>query len=85
MELSPMLIFLIVSVLIGAGARPALSSKGRLNATINYNIGSSEVYEIDYRGPETHTYIPPPNRAAGDRPRIHHRRKSKLKKATRNV
>ncbi|KAL3839639.1 hypothetical protein ACJIZ3_024230 [Penstemon smallii] len=34
-------------------------------------MDSTEVYVIDYRGPETHTYIPPPNRA-GDRPKIHH-------------
>lgn len=23
----------------------------------------SEIYEIDYRGPETHSYRPPPNRS----------------------
>lgn len=47
-----------------------------------------EVYVIDYRGPETHTYMPPPNRSGGGggggRPHIHHRnfvlrRKSKAK------
>lgn len=25
----------------------------------------SEIYEIDYRGPETHTYIPPPKGSKG--------------------
>ncbi|CAN4118924.1 unnamed protein product [Withania somnifera] len=25
----------------------------------------SEIYEIDYRGPETHTYIPPPKGSRG--------------------
>ncbi|RVW39827.1 hypothetical protein CK203_074605 [Vitis vinifera] len=40
-----------------------------------------EIYEIDYRGPETHSYIPPPNRSGGlpfihgENPRGH--RKSK--------
>lgn len=29
----------------------------------------SDVYYIDYRGPETHTYLPPPNRA-GDQPSV---------------
>lgn len=32
----------------------------------------AEVYVIDYRGPETHSYIPPPNRSGG-RPHVHHR------------
>ncbi|EYU38522.1 hypothetical protein MIMGU_mgv1a017200mg [Erythranthe guttata] len=36
-------------------------------------MGSSDIiYEIDYRGPETHTYLPPPNRAGG-RPGVHHK------------
>ncbi|KAF6134683.1 hypothetical protein GIB67_002084 [Kingdonia uniflora] len=35
-------------------------------------LGSNnEVYEIDYRGPETHTFIPPPHRS-GDSPWDHH-------------
>ncbi|KAL0333349.1 UNVERIFIED_CONTAM: hypothetical protein Sangu_1491100 [Sesamum angustifolium] len=60
------------------GAVPAFSI-GRLHAK---NMGT-EIYDIDYRGPETHTYIPPPNRA-GPRPRIHYqtsmaRRRSKLR------
>ncbi|CAA3002998.1 Hypothetical predicted protein [Olea europaea subsp. europaea] len=25
----------------------------------------SQIYDIDYRGPETHRYRPPPNRACG--------------------
>ncbi|XP_073280156.1 uncharacterized protein [Primulina huaijiensis] len=29
----------------------------------------SDVYDIDYRGPETHTYLPPPNLAA-DQPNV---------------
>lgn len=31
----------------------------------------SEVYEIDYRGPETHSYIPPPDRAHRQRAMPH--------------
>ncbi|XP_027174733.1 uncharacterized protein LOC113774387 isoform X2 [Coffea eugenioides] len=30
-----------------------------------------DIYEIDYRGPETHSYLPPPNRSNG-RHNIHH-------------
>ena len=30
-----------------------------------------DIYEIDYRGPETHSYLPPPNRSNG-RLNIHH-------------
>lgn len=28
------------------------------------DMDSEVVYEIDYRGPETHSYIPPPDRSA---------------------
>ncbi|XP_041023062.1 uncharacterized protein LOC121264083 [Juglans microcarpa x Juglans regia] len=31
----------------------------------------TEVYEIDYRGPETHSSIPPPDRSRGKPPLIH--------------
>lgn len=30
-----------------------------------------EVYEIDYRGPETHSSIPPPDRSRGKPPLIY--------------
>lgn len=33
------------------------------------NMNTSEIYEIDYRGPETHTSIPPPR---GGRHNNHH-------------
>ncbi|XP_021911370.1 uncharacterized protein LOC110825221 [Carica papaya] len=33
----------------------------------------SEIYEIDYRGPETHSSIPPPDHSHGRRPFIHHK------------
>ncbi|PSS23721.1 Topoisomerase 1-associated factor like [Actinidia chinensis var. chinensis] len=26
---------------------------------------STGIYDIDYRGPETHSYLPPPNRSGG--------------------
>ncbi|XP_042013025.1 uncharacterized protein LOC121761453 [Salvia splendens] len=48
-------------------------SAGRMHAK---NMGS-EVYDIDYRGPETHTYNPPPNRAG---PRIPHQARHKSKR-----
>ncbi|GFP89154.1 hypothetical protein PHJA_001059100 [Phtheirospermum japonicum] len=55
-------ILLLLLLLVGPGF-----SRG----TLRVKNMESEIYEIDYRGPETHTYIPPPDRA-GDRPRIHH-------------
>ncbi|CAA7034066.1 unnamed protein product [Microthlaspi erraticum] len=33
----------------------------------------SEVYEIDYRGPETHNSRPPPETLHGKTPYIHHK------------
>ncbi|CAN8257306.1 unnamed protein product [Cochlearia groenlandica] len=39
-----------------------------------FAIGSeSEVYEIDYRGPETHNSIPPSETLHGKPPHIHHK------------
>ncbi|KAJ0234887.1 Transmembrane protein [Hirschfeldia incana] len=42
-----------------------------------FAIGSenmdSNVYEIDYRGPETHNSRPPPETLHGKRPFIHHK------------
>ncbi|KAK4392176.1 hypothetical protein Sango_1995400 [Sesamum angolense] len=56
------------------GAVPAFSI-GRLHAK---NMGT-EIYDIDYRGPETHTYIPPPNRAGDHYQTSMARRRSKLR------
>ncbi|GLT79333.1 hypothetical protein SLA2020_508250 [Shorea laevis] len=47
-----------------------------LLATPRISKGSSdaldtEVYQIDYRGPETHSSIPPPDHYGGGRPFIH--------------
>lgn len=45
--------------------------------TFKHNKGSekmdSEVYEIDYRGPETHNSRPPPETLHGKPPHIHHK------------
>ncbi|KAG8374252.1 hypothetical protein BUALT_Bualt11G0112000 [Buddleja alternifolia] len=39
-----------------------LSGPGFSKARLHVKNAGSDIYEIDYRGPETHTYIPPPNR-----------------------
>ncbi|XP_010253574.1 PREDICTED: uncharacterized protein LOC104594796 [Nelumbo nucifera] len=56
---------LLLSILL---ARSNLSEGGS-DATVTGL--DREVYEIDYRGPETHSYNPPPKRSGG-RPFIHH-------------
>lgn len=33
----------------------------------------SEIYEIDYRGPETHSFVPPPNHSHGKTHSPHHK------------
>ncbi|CAA0842907.1 Unknown protein [Striga hermonthica] len=66
---------IILFLLIGPGF-----SRGTLHGK-NMN---SEVYGIDYRGPETHTYLPPPNRA-GERPINHHRASMVRSKPKRSV
>ncbi|XP_019054189.1 PREDICTED: uncharacterized protein LOC109115044 [Nelumbo nucifera] len=49
---------------------PSLAADGGSDSDAMNNL-DREVYEIDYRGPETHSYIPPPNQSRG-RPFIHH-------------
>ncbi|KAF8397651.1 hypothetical protein HHK36_016571 [Tetracentron sinense] len=46
-------------------AWPNISLGGPDAADLN-----SDIYEIDYRGPETHSYVPPPNRS-GRKPPLH--------------
>ncbi|XP_077237030.1 uncharacterized protein LOC143878657 [Tasmannia lanceolata] len=46
----------VMAVLLLILTRPALSSRG---TTEMVNLSSEETYEIDYRGPETHSSIPP--------------------------
>lgn len=43
--------------------------------------GSSDVYEIDYRGPETHSSSPPPDRPHRKKPMIHRERGVALPKS----
>ncbi|XP_055808308.1 uncharacterized protein LOC129876852 [Solanum dulcamara] len=47
------LIFLLIA--------PCSSSSGKMDLLKM----DSQIYEIDYRGPETHTYIPPPKGSRG--------------------
>ncbi|XP_068669467.1 uncharacterized protein [Aristolochia californica] len=39
---------------------------------------SGEMYEIDYRGPETHSYIPPPDFTAGFNSKVPYTHHGKL-------
>nr|BAB08373.1 unnamed protein product [Arabidopsis thaliana] len=61
MKSTVMMIFLIIYLLI---AVPCFA-KGSEQT-------DSEVYEIDYRGPETHNSRPPPETMHGKPPYIHH-------------
>ncbi|CAO2824250.1 unnamed protein product [Amaranthus hypochondriacus] len=45
------------------------------------NMNDEHVYEIDYRGPETHSHLPPP-KTLDQKPHIHHH---KLAKRSRNI
>ncbi|KAJ4704856.1 putative Transmembrane protein [Melia azedarach] len=61
MELkSTFTIFFLLFLLL---ASPFLSTGGTVEL-------GSEVYEIDYRGPETHSSIPPPDHSSG-KPTVH--------------
>ncbi|CAA3004094.1 Hypothetical predicted protein [Olea europaea subsp. europaea] len=76
MELKPSFVATLLVFLLILDVTPCFS-RGKLNL----KAVDPEIYEIDYRGPETHTHVPPPNRSS-DRPKIHHqtsmaRRKSK--------
>ncbi|XP_059298219.1 uncharacterized protein LOC132050896 [Lycium ferocissimum] len=51
------------------------SSSGKMDL-LNMDSG---IYEIDYRGPETHTYIPPPKGSRGKH-RFHHQSMLKHRK-----
>ncbi|KAL7248164.1 hypothetical protein ACSBR2_002972 [Camellia fascicularis] len=55
MEIKPSIITISLIFLI---TTPCFS-KGELDVSKM----DSGVYDIDYRGPETHSYIPPPNRS----------------------
>ncbi|MFS7908708.1 hypothetical protein Hanom_Chr01g00086301 [Helianthus anomalus] len=51
-----------------------------------HSLFVSEVYDIDYRGPETHSHRPPPNRAGNDVPHSNIKKHLRFKRrATRNA
>ncbi|GAB2272374.1 hypothetical protein Dimus_007199 [Dionaea muscipula] len=63
MELKPSITTPFLILLFIFLATPSFS-KGRTLSESGVDIMSPDpiVYEIDYRGPETHTYLPPPNK-----------------------
>ncbi|KAL0283079.1 UNVERIFIED_CONTAM: hypothetical protein Sradi_7240800, partial [Sesamum radiatum] len=69
MMIATLLLFLLVAVpSFSKGSSSMVVFAGRLDVK---NM-DSEVYVIDYRGPETHTYIPPPNRRTNMHMSPHH-------------
>ncbi|KAM3288133.1 hypothetical protein P3S67_021563 [Capsicum chacoense] len=44
---------------------PKQRNKEKPSGKMDLSKMDSEIYEIDYRGPETHTYIPPPKGSRG--------------------
>ncbi|KAF3622778.1 putative cell number regulator 8-like [Capsicum annuum] len=58
--------FIVIFLLLLLVAPSFSSSSGKMDLS---NVDTSEIYEIDYRGPETHTNIPPPR---GGRHNSHH-------------
>ncbi|XP_042504736.1 uncharacterized protein LOC122081617 isoform X2 [Macadamia integrifolia] len=71
MELKPSIITLLFLFFILSLPN---SSQGA-GAGANSAILESEIYEIDYRGPETHSYVPPPDRTGlggHGRPFVHY-------------
>ncbi|XP_021847389.1 uncharacterized protein [Spinacia oleracea] len=47
-------------------------------------LNDEDVYEIDYRGPETHSHLPPPKRLKRN-PYIHHKVVTKSKQRAANI
>ncbi|KAH0635578.1 hypothetical protein KY289_035493 [Solanum tuberosum] len=59
--------FIVIFFLLLLLVSPSFSSSsGKMDLS---KVDTSEIYEIDYRGPETHTNIPPPR---GGRHNSHH-------------
>lgn len=74
MMIATLLLFLLVAVpSFSRGSFSRVVFAGRLDVKNK----DSEVYVIDYRGPETHTYIPPPNRRTNMSP--HHNPKRNVR------
>ncbi|KAG5584411.1 hypothetical protein H5410_044845 [Solanum commersonii] len=49
--------FIVIFFLLLLVSPSYSSSSGKMDLS---KVDTSEIYEIDYRGPETHTNIPPP-------------------------
>ncbi|KMS96976.1 hypothetical protein BVRB_7g179830 isoform B [Beta vulgaris subsp. vulgaris] len=49
------------------------------------NLNDEDVYEIDYRGPETHSRLPPPDRMKRGPPYIHHKAVTKFEQRPANM
>uniref|UniRef100_M0ZNC4 Transmembrane protein n=1 Tax=Solanum tuberosum TaxID=4113 RepID=M0ZNC4_SOLTU len=58
--------FIVIFLLLLLVSPSFSSSSGKMDLS---KVDTSEIYEIDYRGPETHTNIPPPR---GGRHNSHH-------------
>ncbi|XP_015086661.1 uncharacterized protein LOC107029730 [Solanum pennellii] len=58
--------FIVIFFLLLLASPSLSSSSGKMDLS---KVNASEIYEIDYRGPETHTKIPPPR---GGRHNSHH-------------
>ncbi|XP_043693349.1 uncharacterized protein LOC122643836 [Telopea speciosissima] len=72
MELKPSIITLLFLFFILSLPN---SSQGLVTVGPNSAILESEIYEIDYRGPETHSNVPPPDRSGlggRGRPFVHY-------------
>ncbi|KAL5711378.1 hypothetical protein ACHQM5_021842 [Ranunculus cassubicifolius] len=57
--------FVLVAFLVLCLARPTLS-----RGLHHKEESDNDVYEIDYRGPETHSFVPPPDRSHSN-PLVH--------------
>nr|XP_043612876.1 uncharacterized protein LOC122584869 [Erigeron canadensis] len=66
MELNKKYFAAVFILFIAFAVHPAISRSGRFQLKNEKLITSEEIYEIDYRGPETHSYRPPPNRTSRD-------------------
>ncbi|KAJ0087983.1 uncharacterized protein LOC116110881 [Pistacia vera] len=63
-------LFLLLLLLVFL-AQPRFSIGGSMEMG---STSESDVYEIDYKGPETHSSIPPPDHSYRKKPMIHRER-----------
>ncbi|KAK8510725.1 hypothetical protein V6N13_024815 [Hibiscus sabdariffa] len=54
-------------------------------STGSFDVSEKEVYEIDYRGPETHSSIPPPDHSHRHRHWIHRETDLPSHKSSKNL